>query len=234
MPSLQQPSKVEQACDAIQHWILARKLQPGQPMPNEGELAQTLAVSRTVVREALSQLQVLGIIERINGIGIRAGCGDLTAALHRPLQMLSAQHRGLTELMELRTVLELGCATLYFDEIQSRLPQLDAIVHDMAQSTSRRRILELESSLHCTLSGASALTAQLHELIVSYFRREATSAAPDITPAQVADAHRWLIEPLHQGDRALFCERLAEHLRAGLRTLQSVEPSPSPRKTKST
>ena len=40
-----------------------RKLKVGDAIPKEIELAETLGVSRTVIREALSRLKMMGLIE---------------------------------------------------------------------------------------------------------------------------------------------------------------------------
>ena len=40
-----------------------RKLKVGDAIPKEIELAETLGVSRTVIREAMSRLRMMGLIE---------------------------------------------------------------------------------------------------------------------------------------------------------------------------
>ena len=49
--------------------IRTRKLQPGDRMPGDHELCSAYDVSRTVVRQALSELEVEGVIERVKGRG---------------------------------------------------------------------------------------------------------------------------------------------------------------------
>jgi GntR family transcriptional regulator len=46
-----------------------RHLEPGDRFPGDHELCNTYGVSRTVVRQALSELEAAGVIERINGRG---------------------------------------------------------------------------------------------------------------------------------------------------------------------
>ncbi len=46
-----------------------RKLKPGDRMLGDHELCERYGVSRTVVRQALSELQAAGVIERVNGRG---------------------------------------------------------------------------------------------------------------------------------------------------------------------
>ncbi|UKY54171.1 GntR family transcriptional regulator [Streptomyces inhibens] len=49
--------------------IERRKLQPGDRLPGDHELCRTYEVSRTVVRQALNELESEGVIERIKGRG---------------------------------------------------------------------------------------------------------------------------------------------------------------------
>lgn len=49
--------------------IKRRDLKPGERIPGDHELGETYGVSRTVVRQALSELETSGVIERINGRG---------------------------------------------------------------------------------------------------------------------------------------------------------------------
>ncbi len=55
--------------EGLQRRILAGELPPGQKLPSEKELIDTYAVSRTVIREALSRLQAAGLVETFQGRG---------------------------------------------------------------------------------------------------------------------------------------------------------------------
>ncbi len=44
-------------------------LQPGDPLPGEHRLCETYGISRTVVRQALAQLEHEGLVERVKGKG---------------------------------------------------------------------------------------------------------------------------------------------------------------------
>src|SRR5688500_11459188 len=49
--------------------ILSGELAPGAKLPSEAELVEEYAVSRTVVREAVSRLQAEGLVETFQGRG---------------------------------------------------------------------------------------------------------------------------------------------------------------------
>jgi GntR family transcriptional regulator len=49
--------------------ITREGLQPGDPLPGEHKLCESYGISRTVVRQALAQLEHEGLIERVKGKG---------------------------------------------------------------------------------------------------------------------------------------------------------------------
>lgn len=55
--------------DALRELILSGQLSVGSKLPSEGELEQRFGVSRITVRQALADLQGLGLIEKVNGRG---------------------------------------------------------------------------------------------------------------------------------------------------------------------
>ena len=59
----------EQLADALIVGIRVGQLQAGQRLPTEAALVQRFGVSRTVVREALSRLKTLGLLESRQGSG---------------------------------------------------------------------------------------------------------------------------------------------------------------------
>lgn len=54
----------------IQERILSGEFPPGHRLPSERELAETLAVNRGTVREALKKLEALGLVSILHGEGI--------------------------------------------------------------------------------------------------------------------------------------------------------------------
>ena len=53
----------------IKDALLNRELNPGDMMPSETELTKSLGVSKSSVREAIKMLEILGVVESIQGKG---------------------------------------------------------------------------------------------------------------------------------------------------------------------
>lgn len=58
-----------QVRDALREHILSGSLSAGSKLPSEGDLEAKYGVSRITIRQALSDLQGLGLIEKVNGKG---------------------------------------------------------------------------------------------------------------------------------------------------------------------
>ncbi|MBN2577758.1 MAG: GntR family transcriptional regulator [Pirellulales bacterium] len=61
--------KYQRIRDHLYSEIITGKIAPGSALPTEAELCQTLGMSRNTVRQALSDLETKGIIERVQGRG---------------------------------------------------------------------------------------------------------------------------------------------------------------------
>ena len=61
--------KYQQVFDHLSGQIRSGHLAPGQPLPTEARLIESLGMSRTTIRQALAQLENDGVIERIQGRG---------------------------------------------------------------------------------------------------------------------------------------------------------------------
>src|SRR5690348_10925383 len=63
-------SLTERTKQQLEDLIVSQKLQRGERLPAEGEMAKMLGVSRTVVREAIRSLEARGLVESRTGSGI--------------------------------------------------------------------------------------------------------------------------------------------------------------------
>ena len=63
MKPMDTSSLVDKVEESLVDLLQKRKLSVGDVIPKEIELAETLGVSRTVIREALTRLRLMGLIE---------------------------------------------------------------------------------------------------------------------------------------------------------------------------
>jgi GntR family transcriptional repressor for pyruvate dehydrogenase complex len=91
-----------------------RKLKVGDSIPKEIELAETLGVSRTVIREALLRLRMMGLLESKKKKGAVITSPDIFAIMSKSLNPHVLTQETLKEIFEIRLVLEIGMADFLF------------------------------------------------------------------------------------------------------------------------
>jgi DNA-binding FadR family transcriptional regulator len=99
-----------QVVNHINEQIASKALKPGDKLPTESSLMTQLGVSRTVVREAISRLQAMSVIETRHGIG-----SFVLEPAREPLDLNVVPVSTLNDLLsvlELRISLETECAGL--------------------------------------------------------------------------------------------------------------------------
>lgn len=94
-----------------------QKLKVGDTIPKEMDLAETLGVSRTVVREALLRLRVMGLIESKKKKGSVITSPDIFGILGKSMNPYILDTETLKNVFEIRLILEIGMADFLFHRI---------------------------------------------------------------------------------------------------------------------
>lgn len=159
----------EEIVDRLLCLIKEKKLQPGDKLPPERELAATMQVSRPSLREALRALSILNVVEIRQGGGIYITSLD-PDLLSEPLEfILSLDASAFSHLICTRKIIEPGIAALATvhitdEELQAleqellksgnllddpeAYRQIDLKIHELITTATRNPILSrIQSSL---------------------------------------------------------------------------------------
>ena len=117
LKSVDTSSLVDRVENRLVELLQQRKLKIGDSIPKEIELAETLGVSRTVIREALLRLRLMGLIESKKKKGAVITSPDLFAIMGKSMNPHILDQDTLKEIFEIRLVLEIGMADLLFHRI---------------------------------------------------------------------------------------------------------------------
>jgi len=98
----------------LRDYFKKKSFKPGDPLPKELDLVKALGVSRNVVREALSRLRMLGMVESRKKRGMILSSPDILGTFERVLDPAILGNHTLLEVFELRLVLEMGLADILF------------------------------------------------------------------------------------------------------------------------
>lgn len=113
-----------------------QQLKIGDSIPTELELTHQLGVSRTVVREALLRLRMMGLIESKKKKGSVITSPDLFGNMSKSMNPHILTPETLREVFEIRLVLEIGMADLLFNRITKKdIEELKHIVENEPPAT---------------------------------------------------------------------------------------------------
>ncbi|WP_433145864.1 GntR family transcriptional regulator [Actinomadura nitritigenes] len=199
------------AYDAVRRMILSGEAAAGSRL-GEAELAETLGLSRTPVREALQRLGADGLVEVLP---------------HRGARVVQWTRRDLEEIFELRSLLEPYAAARAArlapgeDVLADLLGQCDAMEAAVAAG-DLPRVARLNSLFHAAVIDASRnrrlpamLTSVMHApLIVGTFRRYDAGEM-----ARSMNHHRELVAAMAAGDPDWAESVMRAHIRAAAANL---------------
>ena len=112
----------------LRDYLKEKSFKPGDALPKEIDLAESLGVSRNVVREALSRLRMLGMVETKKKRGMVLARPDILSSFERVLDPLIIGDSTLQDIFELRLTLEMGLADLlYIRKTKKDIDELERI-----------------------------------------------------------------------------------------------------------
>ncbi len=117
LKALDTSSLVDKVEAKLVELLQKRKLKVGDSIPKELELAESLGVSRTVIREALLRLRMMGLIESKKKRGAVITSPDIFGMMSRSMNPHVLDQETLKEIFEIRLVLEIGMADLLFRRV---------------------------------------------------------------------------------------------------------------------
>ena len=115
--SIDNSSLVDKVEANLVELLQQHKLKVGDAIPKELELAESLGVSRTVVREALLRLRMMGLIESKKKKGAVITSPDLFGIMSKSMNPHILDQETLKEIFEIRLVLEIGMADFIMERV---------------------------------------------------------------------------------------------------------------------
>ncbi|MEQ9438710.1 MAG: GntR family transcriptional regulator [Cyclobacteriaceae bacterium] len=200
----------------IHDFLKKKKLKPGDPIPKETELAESLGVSRNVIREALSRFRMLGLIESRKKRGMILTKPDIMNGFERVLEPHLLDRSTLLDIFEMRLVLEMGLAELIFiKKTKNDISTLERIVRNAPSLHDVRFKLEHEVEFHSKLyeiTGNETLH-RFQRLLLPIFQFVTQEEAHLNKPPKTGIVdHPQLVEILKTGTPLEFRQGMYNHL----------------------
>ena len=194
-----------------------QKLKVGDSIPKEIELANMLGVSRTVVREALLRLRMMGLIESKKNKGAVITSPDVFAILSKSMNPHILDHETLKEIFEIRLVLEIGMADFLFKrKTKKDIEQLREIIKNEPKVADRHLFnINHEIAFHgklyeITRNEALKKFQKMLLPVFDYVHHSGLLGKP--MPLTNFVSHKGLVDILEIGTPELFRNAMRHHL----------------------
>jgi GntR family transcriptional repressor for pyruvate dehydrogenase complex len=205
--------------------IRAGELKKGDALPSERELARRLSVSRPTIREAITTLEVMGLVE------VRPGSGVYVRDSGAAMMEAPENVPGPFEILEARKTLEPEMAAFAANRISDeQVERLREMLRQFGDSKLDASDIErIDRDFHCLIAEAtnnSALSGLAKwlwevrsdsEVNVAFYKRVRDQG---VRPA--VDDHRAIIAALMARDENAARNAMREHLQRAIEDLTEM------------
>jgi DNA-binding FadR family transcriptional regulator len=210
------PSSVQIVVEKIKALLIEEKLKPGDMIPSETVLADSLKVGRGSVREAVKILSAYGVLEIRRGAGTFVATASNKRLFDSHLYQILIQERDYKSLTQVRELLEEGIVKLAVESADDEeLTLLDEamkrFLHELGkQKPDHEHANELDIQYHRLLGKLShnPIVERIYNFVIELF-------TPTINPIHsgVYEAHSNLHQAIMERntEQAVACVREHTH-----------------------
>lgn len=215
--SIQQTSTVDAVHQQIRQLILTRQLEPGSRLPTEGELVKEMGISRPALREAVRMLVGEGLLEVIHGRGTFVCEVTPASAIHGTVLQILIQSNELTEILEVRQILEPEIAArAAVNASEAGLKEIEAILEETEKlHQAGQSLFEITWAFHKKLAELAGNTA-LAQIINILYEMIKTAQRPlydqHFDPEAEVREHTHLVEVLKKRDPESARQAMSAHI----------------------
>jgi DNA-binding FadR family transcriptional regulator len=209
--SVKRQTMSKQVVDQIIGLLTSGQLNPGDKLPTEAELTELLFVSRPVLREALSSLETMGMLQRKT----REGTYFANKIGSKPFSIMLALSAGdIPSVMEARMALELGLVTMAAEKITDRqLEELEAVMQ--AMEANKSDYLPIDREFHRMIAYSAnnpILEGSIDPLLSMFDHTLSQIAVTDRDHTVTLQEHRAIFDALQKRDPIAAYSSMYVHL----------------------
>lgn len=215
--TIETSSLVDKVEASLVELLQQQKLKVGDSIPKEIELAEALGVSRTVIREALLRLRMMGLIESKKKKGSVITSPDIFGNLSKSMNPHILDPGTLKEVFEIRLVLEIGMADFLFHRItKADIKELKQIVANEPPAAQDHLFnVEHEIAFHGKLyeiTGNETMKKFQKMLLPVFDYVHNSGLLKKQTALKTFVSHKELVEILENGTPEQFRNGMRNHL----------------------
>lgn len=207
---------------------------PGDRLPGEKELSEMLEVSRPVVREALSRLRMIGLVDSRKRRGMVVGKPAIFETMEKVIDPDFLEQEEQEDFFKLRLTIELGMADLLVINITPQeIEELDLIVaREEADPGNYRLFLDCDYAFHSALYRATRCRslASFQSILLKFFGDYETRRrnSPGTFAQRFSDpdlcTHRDIVEAVKTLDPETIQRTMRRHFSYHLNRIRTNQP----------
>lgn len=222
LKSLKKESVVQSVINRLTDAMRSGELKPGDKIPTEPELSDSLGVARSSVREAIKILAYLGVLESKRSEGTFVCSGYKESMIDPMVYGIILNQDSFDNLMELREMIEAGMMRLaiaHHDE--NELSELEGLIKEMEQAVSDKvdpvgTFFRVDDRFHDKIAemGKNPMADKVNRVVrsLTYAMRLDTvsSMIKNGKADELIDAHRKLLEAIRNGEEKGLSEKVRD------------------------
>lgn len=210
----------EEIVEQLKDMMSQGDLKPGDKLPSEREMSESLGVSRASVREALTALEAIGILDIRPGEGTFVRQTNIAETFEPLALVLAVERNPAAQLMEVRRVIETECAALSAQRASNeQLEQIKISLEMMKAAETIPLAVEYDLKFHFTIAESTQNTILLRmmntvaDLMHNTFRRdrEKLYSQPEKS-IQILQEHEAIYEAILNRNPSLARKKMLEHI----------------------
>ena len=213
LKSLKKESVVQSVINRLTDAMRAKELRPGDKIPPEPELAESLGVARSSVREAIKILTYLGVLESKRSEGTFVCNGYKESMIDPMVYGIILNQDSFENLMELREMTEAGMMRLAIDHHdEEELIELEEILNEMKTAIEDPddpvdAFFESDNRFHDKIAemGKNPMADKINRVVrsLTYALRLQTVSTMITTGREdeLFETHRQLLEAIRKKDK---------------------------------
>lgn len=210
----------QEIIDQVKAAIVSGKIQPGDKLPSERTLAEKFQVSRTTIKEAMTVMEAMGLIEIRTGVG--TFLREVNSGMSTILDDIFVDNETfIRELVEFRQAVEVDSA--YYAAIRGTDEDKKILwkkFEEMEQAVSQQKLsTRSDYSFHMQIaymSGNTLFMKAMEQISDHLFKivtkNSINTLAGAGNPASVLEEHRAIFKAIQNGDGMTARKAMRHHL----------------------
>lgn len=207
---MERPATLAESVEqSIIRYIQKENLEPGDALPKEEELAAGLNVSRNIIREGLSGLKAIGLIESRKRRGMILRRPNAFEGVRKLAKERYFSNEECSQFMQIRAIMELGMVNLIWE---NRTPAVLKELRGLAGEPGKAPTIEEEIAFHRKLFGIGG------NFVADQFLKILATAFEPLKPSTEEEwkgtpTHSDICDALENGTKEEFYKAMEVHFK---------------------